>query len=138
AHKLLPSTGAGAVNAMQDAVILANRLYDIQLNIFVNVKSALTEYKVQRFQAVAEQYPKSHVSARLQYGHTLWERILRYIIFNWLPSSTLGTQLVKDPAFRPQINVLPQAPKRGTVDVVPQKPSKRSQQEGVQKVVAAV
>ncbi|KAK3834914.1 MAG: hypothetical protein JOS17DRAFT_773038 [Linnemannia elongata] len=37
AHKLLPSTGAGAVNAMQDAVILANCLYDIKPTSFENI-----------------------------------------------------------------------------------------------------
>lgn len=38
-------------------------------------------------------------------------------------------QLLKDTAYRPQANFLPQAPKRGTMDTIPQQPSKRLQRE---------
>ncbi|KAF9101331.1 hypothetical protein BGX29_005778 [Mortierella sp. GBA35] len=136
AHKLLPSSGAGAVNAMQDAVILANCLYDIKPTSFDNIKLALNEYKDQRYEIVREQYAQSHFNARIQYGHTLSERILRYMIFNWLPSHMLGKQAAKAAAYRPQANFLPQAPKRGTADVLPQKPSKRIQEEEAQKNAA--
>ena len=37
--------------------------------------------------------------------------------------------LVKDASYRPQIAFLPQAPKRGTGHVLPQKPSKRYEEE---------
>ncbi|KAG0285670.1 hypothetical protein BGZ96_010122 [Linnemannia gamsii] len=55
AHKLLPSTGQGAVNAMQDAVILANCLYDIKPTSFENIKVALKEYRDQRCDLVKVQ-----------------------------------------------------------------------------------
>lgn len=50
-------------------------------------------------------------------------------------------QIVKDSVFRPQANFLPQAPKRGTADVISQPPSKRllkeeEAEEGVQGTVA--
>lgn len=38
-------------------------------------------------------------------------------------------QLIKDTAYRPQSNFLPQAPKRGTMETVSQNPSKRNQKE---------
>lgn len=38
-------------------------------------------------------------------------------------------QLLKDTAYRPQANFLPQAPKRGTMETFPQQPSKRIQKE---------
>jgi hypothetical protein len=38
-------------------------------------------------------------------------------------------QLLKDTAYRPQANFLPQAPKRGTMETIPQQPSKRIQRE---------
>ncbi|KAK5827777.1 hypothetical protein F5H01DRAFT_399363 [Linnemannia elongata] len=127
AHKLLPSTGAGAVNAMQDAVILANHLYDIKPTSFENIKQALSDYKEERFDAVKEQYPQAEFAAKLQFGHTLWERFLRYILFNWVPKSMQLKRMTKDNAYRPQANFLPQAPKRGTLDVISQNPSKRIQ-----------
>ncbi|KAF9926891.1 hypothetical protein FBU30_003612 [Linnemannia zychae] len=126
AHKLLPSSGAGAVNAMQDAVLLANHLYDIKPTSFENIKNALKEYKEERFDAIKDQYPQSYMAARLIYGHTLFERVLRQIVFNYLPKSMKMKQLLKDTAYRPQANFLPQAPKRGTVEVIPQNPSKRA------------
>ncbi|KAG0296805.1 hypothetical protein BGZ97_004442 [Linnemannia gamsii] len=129
AHKLLPSSGAGAVNAMQDAVILANHIYDIKPTSFNNIKTALSDYKQERFGAIKDQYPQSHMSAKLIFGHTLWERIIRYIVFNWLPKWLQSKQIRKDTAYRPQANFLPQAPTRGSVVPIPQNPSKRLQRE---------
>ncbi|KAF9118013.1 hypothetical protein BGW39_001570 [Mortierella sp. 14UC] len=129
AHKLLPSSGAGAVNAMQDAVLLANHLYDIKPTSFENITKALSEYKEERFDAVKEQYPQSYIAAKLMYGHTFSEQMLRHVIFNWLPKSMQRKQLQKNTAYRPQANFLPLAPKRGTIDIIPQAPSKRIQRE---------
>jgi hypothetical protein len=39
-------------------------------------------------------------------------------------------QLLKDTAYRPQANFLPEAPKRGTMETIPQQPSKRIQKKG--------
>ncbi|KAF9134768.1 hypothetical protein BGX30_011785 [Mortierella sp. GBA39] len=69
AHKLQPSTGAGAVNAMQDAVILANHMYDIKPTSLENIKQALSDYKEERFEAVKEQYPQAEFVAKLHFGH---------------------------------------------------------------------
>jgi hypothetical protein len=65
----------------------------------------------------------------LDFQQTWSERIFRYIILNWLPKSIMFKQIVKDSAYRPQANFLPQAPKRGTAPVILQKPSKRIQDE---------
>ncbi|KAF9543221.1 hypothetical protein EC957_001096 [Mortierella hygrophila] len=130
AHMLLPSSGAGAVNAMQDAVLLANHLYDITPTNLKNIKTALSDYKNERFEAIKDQYPQSHISAKLIYGHTLWERILRYVVFNWLPESLQRKQLLKDTAYRPQANFLPEAAKRGSLGIIRQTPSRRIREEG--------
>ncbi|KAF9924891.1 hypothetical protein FBU30_005234 [Linnemannia zychae] len=129
AHKLLPSAGAGAVNAMQDAVLLANHIYDIQPTSFENIKRALNEYKDERFDAVKDQYPQSYIAAKITFGHTFYERILRQVVFNYLPTSMKMKQLIKDTAYRPQVNFLPQAPKRGTMDIIPQRPSRHAQKK---------
>ncbi|KAG0281204.1 hypothetical protein BGZ95_006030 [Linnemannia exigua] len=73
---ILPSSGAGAVNAMQDAVVLANHLYDIYPTSFENIKTALSKFKEERFDAVKEQYPQSYISAKLIFGH-------RTYFFTW-------------------------------------------------------
>ncbi|KAF9104176.1 hypothetical protein BGX29_002270 [Mortierella sp. GBA35] len=136
AHKILPSTGQGAVNAMQDAVILANCLYDIKPTSFENIKLALKDYKEQRFHHVKEHYAHSYSNAKLQYGHTWTERIFRYLILNWLPKSVMFKQIVRDSAYRPQANFMPQVPKRGSIPVTAQKASKRIQEEEAAKTAA--
>ncbi|KAG0060778.1 hypothetical protein BGZ89_011974 [Linnemannia elongata] len=125
AHKMLPSTGAGAINGMQDAVILANRLYDIQPTSFETIKAALSDYRDERFDNVKSQYSNTHMSARLQFGHTIHERIIRHVVFNWMPKWMQNRQVLKDNAFRPQVNFLPQVPPRGTGVIIPQRPSTR-------------
>ncbi|KAG0288253.1 hypothetical protein BGZ96_007957 [Linnemannia gamsii] len=119
-HKLLPSTGAGAVNAMQDAVLLANHIYDIHPTSHRNIETALSDYKDERFNTIKDEYPVSHMSAKLIFGHDSEIHCV-----NWLPMSTQTKQLLKDTAYRLQANFLPQAPRRGTMETIPQQPSKR-------------
>ncbi|KAG0372896.1 hypothetical protein BGX24_012438 [Mortierella sp. AD032] len=129
AHKLLPSTGAGAVNTMQDAVLLANHIFDILPTTHDNIEAALKDYKEERFEAIKEQYPQSYISAKLMYGHSFSKRMLRQFVFNWLPKSIQQKQLQKNTAYRPQANFLPPAPKRGTLEIISQRASRRLQKE---------
>jgi hypothetical protein len=71
-------------------------------------------------------YFSIHISWRSQ---TLLERIFRYIIFNWMPKSIQMKQIETSTVYRPQANFLPQAPKRGTLETISQKPSRRNQKE---------
>ena len=57
------------------------------------------------------------------------ERCIRYMVLNWVPESVKAKDFQKTAAYRPQINFLPPAPPRGTIEVLPQKPSKRYQRE---------
>ena len=54
---------------MQDAVLLANHLYDIKPTSIENIKLALNAYKEERFDAIKDQYPQSYISAKLIFGH---------------------------------------------------------------------
>ncbi|KAF9103764.1 hypothetical protein BGX29_002951 [Mortierella sp. GBA35] len=129
AHKILPSNGQGAVNAIHDATILANCLYDIKPTSFENIKAALEDYKDERYDIVREQYAQSHFSAKLLYGKNFSERALRYMVLNWIPASMQSKQIVKDSTYIPQANFLPQVPKRGKIPFFQQKPSKRLAEE---------
>lgn len=66
AHKTLPSTGAGAVNTLQDAVILDNSMYDIVPNNFDTVKGALEYFKCQRFDLIKSQDAQTYIAAKIQ------------------------------------------------------------------------
>ncbi|KAF9939668.1 hypothetical protein BGZ70_006431, partial [Mortierella alpina] len=65
AHKLLPSAGQGAVNAMQDAVILANCLYDLTALTPEGITAALQDFKDQRYPHVFAQYEASKKNAKI-------------------------------------------------------------------------
>ncbi|KAF9343933.1 hypothetical protein BGX26_005012 [Mortierella sp. AD094] len=128
-HKLLPSSGQGAVNAMQDAVILANCIYELKSVAEDDIADALRDFKEQRYPHVKGQYEASQTSFSLIYGQTFFERILRKVILNCLPKSIQYKSMAAEMAYRPQASFLPLAPTRGTLDILPQKPSKRYQEE---------
>ncbi|KAF9134470.1 hypothetical protein BGW39_006930 [Mortierella sp. 14UC] len=115
-HKLLPSAGLGAVTAMQDAVVLANCLYEMKGLAPTDIDVALSEFKAARYSNVKAQF-------------------LRMVVFNWLPESIKMKGAFKGMEFRPQASFLPQIRARGSAPVLPQKPSQRYQDE--QKKIAA-
>ncbi|GJJ71328.1 hypothetical protein EMPS_03678 [Entomortierella parvispora] len=129
AHKLLPSAGQGAITAMQDAIILANCLYDLESLAQQDIQAALEDFREQRHDKVEEIYQKSKTTAALSYGQTWIEKIMRYLVFNCLPHSAYTKNLRKETAYRPQATFLPLAEVRGTGPVLPQKPSKRYEAE---------
>ncbi|KAF9119241.1 hypothetical protein BGW39_000439 [Mortierella sp. 14UC] len=128
-HKLLPSAGVGAVTAMQDDVVLANCLYEMKGLSPADIDKALCEFKTERFPKVKAQFEASKMNAKVIYGQSLFERILRTIVFNWLPTSVHVKGGYKGVEFRPQASFLPQVPVRGTSPVFPQKPSPRYRAE---------
>ncbi|CAO3574680.1 unnamed protein product [Mortierella alpina] len=130
AHKMLPSAGQGAVNAMQDAVILANCLYEIANNpTSKNITAAFQDFKDQRFPHVKFQFDSSKLMAKVIFGQTWSERLLRRIVFGYLPESMLHRDTIKAAAYRPQCTYLPLTPNHGTHPPLPQKPCKRYQEE---------
>lgn len=66
---------------MQDAVILANHIYDIKPTSFENIKAALNGYRAERFDAVKDQYSQTHMAARLQFGHVniFYQEFILYV-----------------------------------------------------------
>ncbi|GJJ71415.1 hypothetical protein EMPS_03765 [Entomortierella parvispora] len=136
-HKLLPAYGQGAVNAMQDSVILANCLYDLEDCSQESITACFQSYYVQRFPRAKEAYEMSKVVSKVTNGQKWHERLIRWILFN-LPDSFQQRTQVKKNVYRPQASFLPLVPNRGTGKVLPQVPSKRYQkeQEALKKVSA--
>lgn len=54
---------------------------------------------------------------------------MRYVAFNFIPQTILDKGAYKGMDFRPQAAFLPQVPNRGTTPVLPQRVSKRYQEE---------
>ncbi|KAF9434036.1 hypothetical protein BGZ76_008664 [Entomortierella beljakovae] len=128
-HKLLPSAGQGAVNAMQDSVILANCIYEMASLSTKDINAAMQDYREQRFPHVMEQYNASNMAAKIIFGQSFFDRLVRNVVLNYLPRSAVHRNLAKNHAYRPQASYIPQIPKKGRSPVLPQKPSKRYQKE---------
>ncbi|KAG0350206.1 hypothetical protein BG005_010262 [Podila minutissima] len=116
--RLLPSAGQGAVNAMQDAVILANCRYDLTSIHPRNITSAFKDYHEQRHEHVVSQYETNMVRKASSL------RRCQPVTQNFH-----GKGLLKEGAYRPQVTFMPRIPDRGRGASLPQKPSRRYTEE---------
>ena len=66
--QLLPSAGLGAVTAMQDAVVLANCIYEMKGLTLEDIDEAFVEFKNERYPKLQAQYTASQTTAKLLYG----------------------------------------------------------------------
>ncbi|KAF9948834.1 hypothetical protein BGZ72_009266 [Mortierella alpina] len=128
-HKMLPSGGQGAINAMQDAVILANCLYDLNDLKLDSITAAFLDYKEQRYAQTKKLTSISKMNALITTGQTLFDRILRFGALNLVPKWLQIAHLRTGVEYRPQIMFLPNIKDRGTVPSLPRKPSKRYEAE---------
>ncbi|KAF8932723.1 hypothetical protein BGZ47_011210 [Haplosporangium gracile] len=128
-HKMLPTSGQGAINAMQDAVVLANCIYDLEDLKPESLDAAFESYRQQRHGEAKKQVVNSAVNAKISSGQTFLDRCVRHVVLNWIPKSFQDRQFTKDAAYRPQCTFLPRIPDKGSVPSLPQLPSKRYQAE---------
>ncbi|KAF8978192.1 hypothetical protein BGZ46_006730, partial [Entomortierella lignicola] len=101
-HKLLPSAAQGAVNAMEDAVILANCIYDLESLSTDDISAAMSAYYDQRYVHVVEQYNATVVAAKIISGQHLFDRVSRHVMLHCLPRSAVDKKLAKKHGYRPQ------------------------------------
>lgn len=124
---------------MEDAVIIANCIYELGSSFSkTDIEAALTDYRSQRFEHAKQQVENSNMAGKLFYGQTWLERLIRRAVLNWIPKSFEKASLTQAVAYRPQATFLPMVPKRGTFPILPQKLSKRYEEEQAKKIVQAV
>ncbi|CAO3567027.1 unnamed protein product [Mortierella alpina] len=129
AHKMLPGAGQGAINAMQDAVILSNCLYGLPDTSSKSITAAFKDYFEQRYEQAKLRIEQSRSTTKVMAGKTLTDKLLRTIMLNYMPKRIQSMSFAKTSAYRPQIAWLPQVKARGTGPVLPQKPSRRYAKE---------
>ncbi|KAI1310825.1 hypothetical protein EDD11_003641 [Mortierella claussenii] len=125
AHKMLPSAGQGAVNAMQDAVVLVNCLFNMPDISAVSIQAALEDYYKQRYHRADMQFERSKSMAKIMTGQTWAERAMRHAIFNYTPDWVVQRGFAKTFEYRPQIAWLPLAENKGHGKVLPQECKRR-------------
>ncbi|KAF9914805.1 hypothetical protein BX616_007523 [Lobosporangium transversale] len=128
-HKMLPSAGQGAVNALYDAVALANCIYEMNDNSQSQIEAALKDYKRQRYPLAKMQVEGSAMAGKLLYGQTWIEKFGRKMVFSWMPNWLEKTTLTRAAAYQPQAVFLPFTKKRGRLNIKPPKPSKKYLEE---------
>jgi len=114
----------GAVNAIQDAVILANCLYDIEDKSVKSLHAAFQSYYEQRYEVAKKAYNMSEVISKVMAGLTWQDRLARWLVMR-IPQWVQQRDYEKQAAYRPQIMFLPQIGDRGMIPALPQKPSVR-------------
>ncbi|KAG0003372.1 hypothetical protein BGZ65_001770 [Modicella reniformis] len=122
-HKMQPSAGQGAVNAMEDAVVLANCLYDISSGkepvTAERIAEAFRDYREQRYPHAKFQVQNSKEMARLLNGQTWMERLVRTLIYN-LPTWLVSQKYLKQAGCRQQIILMATAANTPDLEVYPQ------------------
>ncbi|KAG0221782.1 hypothetical protein BGX31_009565 [Mortierella sp. GBA43] len=112
--------GDGAINAMQDAVVLANCIYNLKDISRSSITAAFQEYYRQRYTLLDAQIKHGQMMNSVLGGKTLVQRITRHLVFNYIPQWVQDRQFVKAWEYRPQLAWLPLVPNRGTGHVLPQ------------------
>ncbi|KAG0014600.1 hypothetical protein BGZ80_010354 [Entomortierella chlamydospora] len=121
--------GDGATNAMQDAVILANCLYELKSRSSEDITEAFKSYRDQRYPQAKYQMDKSKNLGRVLYGQTWPERLLRFVAFNLLPQRMQEEEFLKDTVYRPVLSFMEPPENRGSGPVLPQRPSEKYEAE---------
>ncbi|KAF9897245.1 hypothetical protein BX616_005929, partial [Lobosporangium transversale] len=107
--------GDGAVNAMHDAVVLANCIYNMEDNSSKSITTAFQEYYRQRYSRALDAFQRSSTWSKISYGQTWKERLLRQVMMNYVPYWVYKWMDAKVFAYCPQIAWLPLTPARGSV-----------------------
>ncbi|KAG0217018.1 hypothetical protein B0O80DRAFT_500814 [Mortierella sp. GBAus27b] len=125
-HKMLHGAGQGAVNAMQDAVVLANCIYKMVDTSLENITAAFQDYYTERYHRADKHSKRGNVITKAFSSQTWPERVARQVLMNFVPNWIHQKAFIKSFEYRPQIEWLAHAPNRGTGKVLSQTRSIRS------------
>ncbi|KAF9125056.1 hypothetical protein BGW39_007682 [Mortierella sp. 14UC] len=126
-HKMLPNSGRGAVNAMLDALVLTNALYEkVALSASLeNVQEAFGEYYNERYPHAVAEIERSKRMARVVAGQTWFDTMARKVFFTLLPKRFQDNSYAAMLRYRPQLSFLPLVDERGSIPALPQKRTMR-------------
>ncbi|KAG9063199.1 hypothetical protein KI688_004800 [Linnemannia hyalina] len=118
-HKMNPSGGAGASNAMHDAIALANRLNGLPFHpIADEIEAAFKEYQNERIEWVKAAFENSKMMRNVV-GKSMSSMITRAIIKR-VPAWLMRKMESQQYCHRPQVAFLPLVEDKGTFRPSPQ------------------
>ncbi|KAG0045921.1 hypothetical protein BGZ83_008855 [Gryganskiella cystojenkinii] len=125
--------GDGAVNALQDAVVLANRLYDLageysddKAPTQKSITLAFQEYRDERYPQAKLQYQGSKDVAKVLQGQSWIDILIRKFTLTFMAKRFEKAQNTRGLDYMPQATFLPPIKYCGTGEVQSQRPSKRA------------
>ncbi|KAF9126820.1 hypothetical protein BGW39_006324 [Mortierella sp. 14UC] len=105
-HKLSPSGGVGATNAMHDAIVLANYINALPFHPVVDeIERALASYRAERIECVERAFETSQTLKKMV-AKGVVPMIIRFVIKN-MPESMARRRLDQLYSSRPQVSFLP-------------------------------
>ncbi|KAF9365957.1 hypothetical protein BGX34_007316 [Mortierella sp. NVP85] len=126
--------GDGAVNAMHDAVVLANCIYNMTDTTSEGITAAFKEYYDQRHPRLDAQIKRSQSLSALMGGETWYQRLSRHVALNYMPKFILESDFIRSMEYRPQIAWLPLVPNRGRGHVLPQEGKRELLQDRIKRL----
>ncbi|KAF9545269.1 hypothetical protein EC957_011142 [Mortierella hygrophila] len=118
-HKMNPSGGAGASNAMHDAIALANHINGLPFHpIADEIEAAFKEYQNERFEWVKIAFENSKMMRNVV-GKSMSSKITRAIIKR-VPAWLMRKMESQQYCHRPQVAFLPLVEDKGTFRPSPQ------------------
>ncbi|KAI1304586.1 hypothetical protein EDD11_005081 [Mortierella claussenii] len=124
-HKMLPNFGRGALNAMMDAVTLANALYEMPSSNPKHITAAFEAYYKERFATMTGELAASQQMSKVMAGQSRLDSITRHVMLKYVPKWFQQKNVEYEATVRPQATFLPRVENRGTLPVKPQKESKK-------------
>ncbi|KAF9281394.1 hypothetical protein BGZ88_011634 [Linnemannia elongata] len=118
-HKMSPSGGAGASNAMHDAIALANRINGLPFHpIADEIEAAFKEYQNERVEWVNAAFENSKL-LRNMVGQSMSSKFTRAIVKR-IPAWFMRRMGIQQCRHRPQVAFLPLVEDKGTFRPGPQ------------------
>ncbi|KAG0362914.1 hypothetical protein BGX24_005037, partial [Mortierella sp. AD032] len=113
-HKINPAGGAGATNAVHDAVTIANWIHALPPNpTKQDIENYFEEYKKERLPKAKEAYDSSRMFKTISSKSYLgW---IAAVCFKYMPGWVNRTMLSSMMAYRPTVSFLPDVEDKGTV-----------------------
>ncbi|KAG0366221.1 hypothetical protein BGZ54_005655 [Gamsiella multidivaricata] len=117
--------GDGALNAILDAVILANAIYEMPTANQKNITKAFDDFYEERFPTMKKELSASQQMSTVMAGKTWLDSAARWVLLKLVPKYFKEKSLEYTLQYRPQALFLPRIESTGTVPITPQRPSKK-------------
>ncbi|KAF9974672.1 hypothetical protein BGZ73_001856 [Actinomortierella ambigua] len=114
-HKTLPAAGQGAIQAILDAVVLANLMHELQSTEVKDLEHMFATYFELRGDVTRQVVETSKKLGKMASGNSTLDLWIRNIVIKLVSSQFVQSRLTRKMAGRPVLNYLPEPAVRGNM-----------------------